>query len=145
VKPSFTGHWTSFCQLINVLFPYYKSSNTTKKLMLQGYDESRLKSPFCKFYGRYNDLVCNYKYHWLICWMICFILFVRLLFPYWRWQRVIPYTFFRLRRTAGVTGQQKMLTPPWHPILPSHLSEVRAALHSILHLPFGLWLRFTHC
>jgi hypothetical protein len=33
----------------------------TKKLMLQGYNESRLKSSFCKFYGRYNDLVCDYK------------------------------------------------------------------------------------
>jgi hypothetical protein len=30
------------------------------KLMLQGYNESRLKS-FRKFYGRYNDLVCDYK------------------------------------------------------------------------------------
>jgi hypothetical protein len=29
--------------------------------MLQGYNESRLKSPFCQFYGRYNDLVCDYK------------------------------------------------------------------------------------
>jgi hypothetical protein len=29
----------------------------TNKLMLQGYNESRLKSSFCKFYGRYNDLV----------------------------------------------------------------------------------------
>jgi hypothetical protein len=35
-------------------------------------------------------------------------------------------------RTAGVTGQQRMLTPPRHLILPSHLSEVRVALHSIL-------------
>jgi hypothetical protein len=34
--------------------------------------------------------------------------------------------------TAGVTGQQRMLTPPWHLILPSHLSEVRDGLHSIL-------------
>jgi hypothetical protein len=31
----------------------------TKKLMLQGDNVSRLKSSFCKFYGRYNDLVCN--------------------------------------------------------------------------------------
>jgi hypothetical protein len=30
-----------------------------KKLMLQGYDESRLESSFRKFYGRYNDLVCD--------------------------------------------------------------------------------------
>jgi hypothetical protein len=32
------------------------------------------------------------NYHWPICWMICFILFVRLSFPYWLWRRVSPYT-----------------------------------------------------
>jgi hypothetical protein len=31
------------------------------KFMLQGYNEYRLKSSFRKFYGRYNDLVCDYK------------------------------------------------------------------------------------
>jgi hypothetical protein len=56
------------------------------------------------------------NYHWPICWMICFPLFVRL----WLWQRIIPHicTWFRLERMAGVTGQQRMLTPPWHLILP---------------------------
>jgi hypothetical protein len=29
--------------------------------MLQGYNESRLKSSFPKFYSPYNDLVCAYK------------------------------------------------------------------------------------
>jgi hypothetical protein len=29
--------------------------------MLQGYNESRLKSSFRKFYGGYNDLFCDYK------------------------------------------------------------------------------------
>jgi hypothetical protein len=33
----------------------------TEKLMLQGYNESRLKPSFRKFYGRYNGLVCDYK------------------------------------------------------------------------------------
>jgi hypothetical protein len=33
----------------------------TNKLMLQNYNESRLKSQFRKFCSRYNDLVCNYK------------------------------------------------------------------------------------
>jgi hypothetical protein len=51
----------------------------TKKMMLHGYNESRLKSSFCKFYGRYNDLVCDYKLsqaHMLndllhtICWTV---------------------------------------------------------------------------
>jgi hypothetical protein len=34
---------------------------TYKKLILQGYNESRLKSSFRKFCGLYNDLVCDYK------------------------------------------------------------------------------------
>jgi uncharacterized membrane protein len=40
----------------------------------------------------------------------------------------------------AVTGQQRMLTPPWLLILLSHLLGVRVVLHSILYLPFGLWL-----
>jgi hypothetical protein len=39
---------------------------------------------------------------------------------------------FEMGLTAGVTGQQGMLTPPRHLILPSHLSKVRVALYSIL-------------
>jgi hypothetical protein len=35
----------------------------TNKLMLQGYNETHLKSFFLKVYGRYNDLVCGYKLH----------------------------------------------------------------------------------
>ena len=38
-----------------------RGQRLTKKLMLQGYNESRLNSSFHKFYGRYNDPVCNYK------------------------------------------------------------------------------------
>jgi hypothetical protein len=30
--------------------------------------------------------------HRPICWIICFITFVALSFPYWLWRRVIPYT-----------------------------------------------------
>jgi hypothetical protein len=30
-------------------------------LLLKGYNESRLKSSFRKFYGHYNDLVWGYK------------------------------------------------------------------------------------
>jgi hypothetical protein len=29
--------------------------------MLQGYNETRLTSPFRIFYFRYNELVCDYK------------------------------------------------------------------------------------
>ena len=47
-------------------FAYYDFSKggklLTNKLMLQGYkNESRLKSSFRKFCGRYSDLVCDYK------------------------------------------------------------------------------------
>jgi hypothetical protein len=65
----------------------------------EGYNKSRLKSSFRKFYSRNDDLVTNY--HWPTCWMICFIQFVRLTFPYWPWRRVIPHTWFRLRVHVG--------------------------------------------
>jgi hypothetical protein len=32
------------------------------------------------------------NYHWPICWIICFVPFVQLSFPYWLWRRVITYT-----------------------------------------------------
>jgi hypothetical protein len=45
-----------------LLMRTFQTGQTTyKKLMLQGYNESRLKSSFRKFYGRYNDLVRDYK------------------------------------------------------------------------------------
>jgi hypothetical protein len=37
-----------------------------------------------------------------------------------------------------VTGQQRMLTPPWHLILPSHLSEVRDG--PTLDFVIALWI-----
>jgi hypothetical protein len=33
-------------------------------------------------------------YHLHICWIICFIQFFILSFPYWLWRRVIPYTLY---------------------------------------------------
>jgi hypothetical protein len=40
---------------------FSKRSKLLTKKLLQGYNQSRLKSSFHKFYGRYNDLVCDYK------------------------------------------------------------------------------------
>jgi hypothetical protein len=41
----------------------FHDHNTSLRIVakLQGYNESRLKSSFRKLYGRYNDLVCDYK------------------------------------------------------------------------------------
>ena len=44
---------------------------------------------------------------------------------------------------GGVTGQQRMLTPPWHLILPSLLSCIRVALHSILYMSIGIIITFN--
>ena len=38
-----------------------RNSLLTDDLMLQGILQSSLMSAFCKFYGRYNDLIYNYK------------------------------------------------------------------------------------
>jgi hypothetical protein len=48
---------------------------------------------FFKFYGRYNDLVCDYKF----VERFYIIPFVKLMFPYWLWRRVLVYTQLRLR------------------------------------------------
>jgi hypothetical protein len=63
-----------------------------KKLMLQGYNESRLSHHFANSTVVIMALFVITNYHLYICWMTCFIEFVRLSFPYWLWRRVIPYT-----------------------------------------------------
>jgi hypothetical protein len=45
---------------------------------------------------------------------------------------------------AGVTGQQRMLTPPRHLILPPHLSEARVALHSNCFLDYDYVLHIVN-
>jgi hypothetical protein len=57
---------------------------------------------------------------------------IHLIWTHWIWLLSLPIFEFEMGLTAGVTGQQGMLTLPRHLILPSHLSEVRVALHSIL-------------
>jgi hypothetical protein len=71
-----------------------------------------------------------------------FILFFRLPFPYWPWRRIIQYNFDKWC-TAGVTGQQRMLTPPRHLILLSLLLGFHATLHSTLYFLF--WIVITNC
>jgi hypothetical protein len=51
--------------LISIHFIFFERQLHLKKEMfsffLQGYNECLLKSSFRKFYGRYNDLDCDYK------------------------------------------------------------------------------------
>ena len=106
--------------------------------MSQGFQLSRLQAAFRKFYGLYNDLICSYNLS--LGHMLSDVSYQSLSRP---WHTDLDYGSYRLSNleiglTAGVTGQQGMLTPPWHLILPSHLSEIRVAIHSILYLPFGL-------
>jgi hypothetical protein len=46
-----------FVQNCYVIITRYEAIYLQKKLMLQGCNESRLRSSFRKFYGRYNDVV----------------------------------------------------------------------------------------
>jgi hypothetical protein len=61
---TFTCFWCVHLQVDSIrksMFCVWGLFILTKKSMLQGYNESLLKSLFGKFYGRYNDLVCDYK------------------------------------------------------------------------------------
>jgi hypothetical protein len=65
LSPGYGVYFSQLIQYVRACFAYEDFSKRgrllTNKLMLQGCNEFRLKSSFCKFYGRYNDLVCDYK------------------------------------------------------------------------------------
>jgi hypothetical protein len=136
LSPAYGVYVSQLIQYARACFAYEdfskRSRLLTNKLMLQGYRESHLESSFRKFYGRYYDLVCNCRlslahvlnnlFH-TICWTVVPMLALATGDP------VCLVSTGGAR--AGVTGRQRMLAPPRHLILPSHLS-VRVALHSIL-------------
>jgi hypothetical protein len=65
LSPAYVVYVSQLIQYTKACFAYEDFSKRgrllTNKLMLQGYNESRFKSSFCKFYGHYNHLVCDYK------------------------------------------------------------------------------------
>jgi hypothetical protein len=65
LSPAYGVYISQLIRYSRACFAYEEFSKRekllTKKLMLQGYNESRLKSSFRKFCGHYNDLVCDYK------------------------------------------------------------------------------------
>jgi hypothetical protein len=65
LSPVYGVYVSELIRYARACFAYEDSSKLgrllTNKLMLQSYNESPLKSSFLKFYGRYNDLVCDYK------------------------------------------------------------------------------------
>jgi hypothetical protein len=80
----------------------------------------------------YRQLSSNFKvvttilfahttFLWATCCLICFIPIVKLFLTHG------SFNLFKMKigLTAGVTGQQGMLTPPWHLISPLIYSEVR--------------------
>jgi hypothetical protein len=80
----------------------FKATQTTDKTVnVEGYNESYLKASFRKFYGGYNDLVCDYNSslaHMLndlfptLCFTVVSILDLT---------TANPYTQFRLRANDG--------------------------------------------
>jgi hypothetical protein len=73
----------AYCVYISQVIRYARARACFAYDNLQGYDESRLKSSFCKFYGLYNDLVCDYKLslthmlsdlYYTLCWAVVSIM-----------------------------------------------------------------------
>jgi hypothetical protein len=108
--------------------------------MLQGYNESRLKSSFANSSVVIMTLFAITNYHWSICWMICFIQFFRQSFPYWLWRRVIPYTWFRQSAHGGCDRSAEDAYPSVaHDPTFAYVAGPCCRIHSILLLPFD-WL-----
>jgi hypothetical protein len=92
---------------------WVRGSLFTNKVMSQGFQLSRLKAAFWKFYGRCNDLILPIQSFfgphavWYVSYqsLSC------------SWHSDLDYGAFSLSKikiglTAGATGQQGMLTPP---------------------------------
>jgi hypothetical protein len=93
----------------------------TDKLMSQGFQLPRLQAAFCKCYGRYNNLIYPCKLS-LGC-MLSDIFHTNVLDTLILTTGRTVYRTVEIGLTAGVTGQQGMLTPPWHLIPPLICSE----------------------
>lgn len=50
---------------------------------------------------------------------------------------------YHKEHTAGLTGQQRMLTPPWHLILPLLFVKFSVCYAPVLNCPFGLLILNT--
>jgi hypothetical protein len=112
-----------------------RGSLLSNKLMSQGFQLSRLEAVFRKFYGSYNDLICPYNLS--LGHMLSDVSY-QSLSRSWHSDLDYSYSSYRLSNleiglTAGVTGQQGMLTPPCHLISPLIYSEVRVRSFSDLY------------
>jgi hypothetical protein len=96
-------------------------------LILQGYSESWLKSSFWKFYGPRLRLqiITGLYVEWSVS---CPLLDCHFHTRYLNLTKDL---------TADVTSQLRMLTPPWHLILPSLL------LRSMLPFRYFFWIMIT--
>lgn len=55
--------------------------------------------------------------------------------------RIFPFTQLRQKHTAGVTGQQRILTPPWQLTLPLVVWEVRVCSGLLRIFSLDFWFR----
>jgi hypothetical protein len=95
------------------------------KSMLQGFAQSYSKSAFRKFYNHLNDIQDFIR-------SVCFRpvgSFLHIEFDY----ELLNLPDKETRPTAGVTGQQGMLTPPWYPIPTRTGLRVEFTLLAIWH------------
>jgi hypothetical protein len=102
----------------------------TDKLMLQGFLQSRLMPVFCKFCGRYNDLMYTItNFHWAICCLTFFKQIVRLFLAPRFWWQITPHSWLRYWAHSGCDSLLHLGT--W-----SHLRYVRGSIsgHSFLGL-----------
>jgi type IV secretory pathway TrbD component len=79
--------------------------------------------------------------HWPICRMICFIAFVRLLFPYWLLWRVIPYIQFQLRVHGGC---DRSAEDAYSSVASDHTFTIAGGLLcTTLEFLFAFWIMIT--
>jgi hypothetical protein len=113
------------------------------KLMLQGFLQSPLMSAFCKFYGRHNDQIYDYKLSLShICCLTFFIPIVRPHLTHWLWQRITPHSW-SWKWPHGGCDRSTGDASPRHLTPPLVLPGVRVSLiFIVLWIASFIWSEF---
>jgi hypothetical protein len=106
----------------------------TDKLMSQGFNCLVYRQLSANFMVVTTILFAHTTFLWATCYLICFIPIVKPFLTHWSYYGSYHLSNVEIGLTVGVTGQQCMLTPPWHLIPPLVYSEVR--VRQFLYLYF---------
>jgi hypothetical protein len=114
--------WFGIQELFDVRTVFvYPRQSTDEQVNVKGASIVSSQAAFRKFYGRYHDLVWQYKLP--LCQMLSVILILKPFLTYWSWLRFASFSWPENRAQGGCDRSTGVLTPPRYLIQPVVYSE----------------------